>query len=116
MLFLSSGLADVTLRNTVIDPLPQQGKTIYDISAILNETVGDVPVSMLGMGPITNTLLENCHPGAKIMSLMPMESSPRLGRAQRELNLPSLSSTGRCGRQRQDIVVEENEEELEEVE
>lgn len=116
MLFLSSGLADVTLRNTVIDPLPQQGKTIYDISAVLNETVGDVPVSMLGMGPITNNLLENCHPGAKIMSLMPMESSPRLGRAQRELNLPSLSSTGRCGRQRQDIVVEENEEELEEVE
>ncbi|KAG7524770.1 arf-GAP with GTPase, ANK repeat and PH domain-containing protein 3 isoform X1 [Solea senegalensis] len=117
MLFFSSGPVDATPRSIAIDQLQQQGKTAYHISVILKETQGDVPVSMLGMGQITRTLVESCQPGAEVMSLMPMESSPRLGRAQQELNKwPSLSRTGRPGRPREEVVVEENEEELEEVE
>ncbi|XP_040910439.1 arf-GAP with GTPase, ANK repeat and PH domain-containing protein 3 isoform X1 [Toxotes jaculatrix] len=116
MLFLSSGAVDVTPRSTDIGQL-QQGKTVYHISVILKETQGDAPVSVQGMGRVTHTLVENRQPGREIISLVPMENSPRLGRAQQELNRwPSLSCTGRAGRQRDEVVVEENEEELEEVE
>ncbi|KAI3374310.1 hypothetical protein L3Q82_006150 [Scortum barcoo] len=111
-----SGTVDATTRSTAIGQ-QQQGKTAYHISVILNETQGDVPVSGLEMGRVTHTLVENCQPGGEIISVMPMENSPRLGRARQELDRwPSLSCTGRAGRQREEVVVEENEEELEEVE
>lgn len=116
MLFLSSGTVDATPRSTAIGQ-QQQGKTVYHISVILKETQGDVPVSELGMGRVTHTLVENCQPGGEIITVVPMENSPRLGRARQELDRwPSLSCTGRAGRQREEVVVEENEEELEEVE
>ncbi|XP_074507668.1 arfGAP with GTPase domain, ankyrin repeat and PH domain 3 isoform X1 [Sebastes fasciatus] len=116
MLFLSSGTVDATPRSTAIGQ-QQQGKTVYHISVTLNETQGDAPVSELGMGQVTDNLVENYQPGGEIISVVPMENSPRLGRARQELDRwPSLSCTGRVGRQREDIVVEENEEELEEVE
>ncbi|KAL3055291.1 hypothetical protein OYC64_018056 [Pagothenia borchgrevinki] len=116
MLFLSSGTVDVTPRSTAIGQ-QQQGKTVYHISVTLNETQGDALVSGLGMGRVTHTLVEDCHRGGEMMSVVPMENSPRLGRARQELDRwPSLSRTGRAGRQREEVVEEENEEELEEVE
>uniref|UniRef100_A0A672ZF47 Arf-GAP with GTPase, ANK repeat and PH domain-containing protein 3 n=1 Tax=Sphaeramia orbicularis TaxID=375764 RepID=A0A672ZF47_9TELE len=116
MLFLSSGTVDVSPRTTVFCQ-QQQGKTVYHISVILKETQGDEPVSELGMGRVTHTLVENCQPGEEIITAMPMENSPRLGRARQELDRwPSLNRAGRAGRQREEVVVEENEEELEEVE
>lgn len=116
MLFLSSGTVDATPRSTAIGQV-QQGKTVYHISVTLKETPGDAPVSMLGMGQVTHTLVENCQPGGEMISLVPMENSPRLGRARQEPDRwPSLICTGRAGRQREEVVVEENEEELEEVE
>ncbi|KAE8290824.1 Arf-GAP with GTPase, ANK repeat and PH domain-containing protein 3 [Larimichthys crocea] len=115
MLFLSSGTVDATPRSTAIGQ-QQQGKTVYHISVILKETEEDASVSDLGVGQVTHTLVENCQSGGEIISVMPMENSPRLGRARQELNRwPSLSSTGRARRQREEVVVEENEEELEEV-
>ncbi|XP_071348932.1 arf-GAP with GTPase, ANK repeat and PH domain-containing protein 3 isoform X1 [Trachinotus anak] len=116
MLFLSSGAVDATPRSTAIGQL-QQGKTVYHISVILKETQGDAPGSVLGMGRVTHTQVENCQPGGELISLVPMESSPRLGRARQELDRwPSLSCTGRAQRRKEEVVVEENEEELEEVE
>lgn len=116
MLFLSSGTVDATPRSTAICQ-QQQGKTVYHISVILNETQGDAAVSELGMGRVTHTLVEKCQPGREIISVVPMENSPRLGRARQELDRwPSLSRAGRARRQREEVVVEENEEELEEVE
>lgn len=116
MLFLSSGNVDVTSRTTATGQQQQQGKTIYHISVTLKETQGDAAVSELGMGRVTQTLVETCQPGGEIISVVPMENSPRLGRAWQELDRwPSLSCTGRV-RQREQVVVEENEEELEEVE
>ncbi|XP_042354431.1 arf-GAP with GTPase, ANK repeat and PH domain-containing protein 3 isoform X1 [Plectropomus leopardus] len=116
MLFLSSGTVDATPRSTVIGQ-QQQGKTVYHISVILNETQGDAVVSGLGMGRVTHTQVENCQPGGEIIRVVPMESSPRLGRARQEFDRwPSLSRTGRARRQREEVVVEENEEELAEVE
>lgn len=116
MLFLSSGTVDATPRSTAFCQ-QQQGNTVYHISVILKDTEGDAPVSGLGMGPVTHTLVENCQPGGEIISVVPMENSPRLGRARQELDRwPSLSCTGRAGRQREEVVVEENEEELAEVE
>lgn len=115
MLFLSSGTVDATPRNTTSQQ--QQGKTVYHISVILKETQGDAPESELGMGRVTHTLVDNCQPGGETISVMPMENSPRLGRARQDLDRwPSLSCSSRAGRQRDEVVVEENEEELEEVE
>ncbi|XP_031149919.1 arf-GAP with GTPase, ANK repeat and PH domain-containing protein 3 isoform X1 [Sander lucioperca] len=114
MLFLSSGTVDATPRSTAIGQ-QQQGKTVYHISVILNETQGDAPVSELEMGRVTHTLVKNCQPGGEIIGVVPMENSPRLGRARQELDRwPSLSFIGRAVRQREEVVVEENEEELEE--
>lgn len=115
MLFLSSGTVDATSRSTAIGQ-QQQGKTVYHISVTLKETQGDAAVSEPGMGRVTQTLVENCQQAGEIISVVPMENSPRLGRARQELDRwPSLSCTGRV-RQREEAVVEENEEELEEVE
>lgn len=114
MLFLSSGTVDATLKST---PISQQGRTVYHISVILKETQGDATVSKQGMGWVTHTLVENCQPRGEIISIVPMENSPRLGRARQAPDRwPSLSCTGRAGRRREEVVVEENEEELEEVE
>ncbi|XP_023126110.1 arf-GAP with GTPase, ANK repeat and PH domain-containing protein 3 isoform X1 [Amphiprion ocellaris] len=116
MLFLSSGTVDATPRTTSIGQ-QQQGMTVYHISVILKETQEDAAVSELGLGRVTHTLVENCQPKEEIMSVVPMEKSPRLGRARQELDRwPSLSFTGRGGRHREEVVLEENEEELEEVE
>ncbi|XP_044076748.1 arf-GAP with GTPase, ANK repeat and PH domain-containing protein 3 isoform X1 [Siniperca chuatsi] len=105
MLFLSSGTLDATPRSTAIGQ--QQGKTVYHISVILKETQGDAPVSELGMCRVTHTLVENCQPRGEIISVVPMENSPELGRARQELNRwPSLSCTGRAGRQREEVVEE----------
>ncbi|KAM8728448.1 uncharacterized protein AB9X84_001736 [Acanthopagrus schlegelii] len=117
MLFLSSGTVDATPRSTTFGQQQQQGKTVYHISVILNETQGDVLVPELGMGRVTHTLVERCQPGGALISIVPMEKSPRLGRARQEFDRwPSLSRTGRVRRQREEAVLEENEEELEEVE
>ncbi|XP_062260433.1 arf-GAP with GTPase, ANK repeat and PH domain-containing protein 3 isoform X1 [Platichthys flesus] len=116
MLFFSSGAVDATPRSSTIDPL-QQGKNVYCISVTLKETQGDAPVSGSGMGRVIHTLVDNCPQGGEKMSVLPMEKSPRLGRARQELHKwPSLSRAGRAGRQREEVVLEENEEELEEVE
>uniref|UniRef100_A0A7N5ZW81 Arf-GAP with GTPase, ANK repeat and PH domain-containing protein 3 n=1 Tax=Anabas testudineus TaxID=64144 RepID=A0A7N5ZW81_ANATE len=115
MLFLSSGTVDATLKSTAINQ-QQQGKTVYHISVILKETE-DAAVSKQGMGRVTHTLVENCQPRGEIISIVPMENSPRPGRARQEPDRwPSLSCTLRAGRRREEVVVEENEEELEEVE
>ncbi|XP_031721109.1 arfGAP with GTPase domain, ankyrin repeat and PH domain 3 isoform X1 [Anarrhichthys ocellatus] len=114
MLFLSSGTVDVTSRSTAIG---QQGKTVYHISVILNKAQEYAAVSELGTGQVAHNLVENCQPGGEIISMVPMENSPRPGRARHELDRwPSLSCSGRAGRQREEVVVEENEEELEELE
>ncbi|XP_020505221.3 arf-GAP with GTPase, ANK repeat and PH domain-containing protein 3 isoform X1 [Labrus bergylta] len=116
MLFLSSGTVDATPRSTAICE-QQQGNTVYHISVILNETLGHGAVSGPGIGRVAHTLVENCQPQEKMISVVPLEKSPRLHKAQRALNRwPSLSSTGRAARQRQEVVLEENEEEVEEVE
>ncbi|XP_039999136.1 arf-GAP with GTPase, ANK repeat and PH domain-containing protein 3 isoform X2 [Xiphias gladius] len=116
MLFLSSGTVDATPRTTAVGQL-QQGKTIYHVSVILKETQEDAPVSMLGMGRVIHTLVEDCQPGGEMISVVPMENSPRLGRARHEPDRwPSLSFAGRAGREREEVVLEENEEEVEEVE
>lgn len=116
MLFLSSGTVDATPRSTAIGQ-QHQGKTVYHISVVLKETQGDVAVPELGIGRVTHTLVENCQLGGEIISIVPMENSPRLGRTRPELDRwPSLSCTGRAKEQREEVVVEENEEELEEVE
>ncbi|XP_026169266.1 arfGAP with GTPase domain, ankyrin repeat and PH domain 3 isoform X2 [Mastacembelus armatus] len=116
MLFLSNGTVDVTQRNPVISR-QEQGKTVYHISVILKETQGDAAMPEVGMGRVTHTLVENCQPGGEIISIVPMENCLRLGRAQQELDRwPSFSYAGRAGRQREEAVVEENEEELKEVE
>lgn len=104
MLFLSSGTVDATPRTTNIGQ-QQQGMTVYHISVILKETQEDAAVSELGLGRVTHTLVENCQPKEEIMSVVPMEKSPRLGRARQELDRwPSLSFTGRSGRHREETV------------
>lgn len=116
MLFLSSGAVDATPPRSISVGQLQQGKTIYHISVILKETQENAPASVLGKGRVTHTQVDNCQPGGGMISLVPMENSPRLGRARHELDRwPSLSCTGRAGRQKEEVVVEENEEELEEV-
>ncbi|KAF7654360.1 hypothetical protein LDENG_00070780 [Lucifuga dentata] len=116
MLFLSSGTVDAIPRSAAIGEQQQQGKTVYHISVILKEVQHDELLSELGMGWVTDTLVENCQPRREIISVVPMENSPRLGRAGQELGRwPSLSRTGRAGRFKEEIVVEENEEESEGV-
>ncbi|XP_076000773.1 arfGAP with GTPase domain, ankyrin repeat and PH domain 3 isoform X1 [Genypterus blacodes] len=115
MLFLSSGTVDVIPKSTATGQ-EQQEKTVFHISVLLKEAQRDERVSELGMGRVTHTLVENCQPGEEIISAVPMEESPRQGRAGQELGRwPSLSRTGRAGRLKEEVVVEENEEELEEV-
>ncbi|TNN35101.1 hypothetical protein EYF80_054735 [Liparis tanakae] len=114
MLFLSSGTVDVTPRSTAIGP---PGNAVYQVAVALKETQGDAPVSPPGTGRVAHNLVENRPPGGEIIRIVPMENSPRLGRARHELDRwPSLSRPGRAGRQREEVVEEENEEELEEVE
>ncbi|XP_035761928.1 arf-GAP with GTPase, ANK repeat and PH domain-containing protein 3 [Neolamprologus brichardi] len=112
MLFLSSGNVDVTPRSTAIEQ-QQQEITVYQVSVILKETHTDAPVSELEMGQVTHTLVGNCQPNGEMTCIVQMEKSPRLGKAQHELSRwLSLSS---AGRHREEVVMEEDEEELEEV-
>lgn len=112
MLFLSGGTVDVTPRSSAVGP---PGNAVYHVTP--KETQGDAPVSPLGTGRVAHNLVENCPPGAEVIRMVPMENSPRLGRARHELDRwPSLSRPGRAGRQREEVVEEENEEELEELE
>lgn len=116
MLFLSSGTVDGSPRSTAIGQ-QHQGKTVYHISVVLKETQGDALSPELEMGLVAHTLVEECQPGGEVMSVVSMEKSPRQGRTRLELNRwPSLPSTGRGKEKRDEVVVEENEEELEEVE
>ncbi|KAM4551143.1 arfGAP with GTPase domain, ankyrin repeat and PH domain 3 isoform 1-T1 [Odontesthes bonariensis] len=113
MLFLSSGTVDTTPRNTTVGH-QHQGITVYHISVILKETQGDAAVSEPKMGQVTHNLVDDCQPKGELMNLVPMENSPRLGRARQDLNRwPSLSCTSRAGRQREEVVLEESEEEVE---
>lgn len=110
MLFLSSGTVDVTSKSTAAGQ-QHPGKTIYHISVVLNETQGDAVVPELGMTQITHNLAENSQPGGEIMNIIPLDRSPKLGRAQSELNRwPSQRCTGRAKEQRENIVEEESEE------
>lgn len=102
MLFLSSGQQ-------------HQGKTVYHISVVLKETERDAPVPELGMGWITHTLVESSQPGEEIIGV-PMENSPRLGLVRPKVDrCHPLGSTSRAKEPREEVAVEENEEELEEV-
>lgn len=116
MLFLSSGTVDGSPRSAAIGQ-QHQGKTVYHISVVLKETQGDALSPELEMGLVAHALVEKCQPGGEVMSVVPMENSPRQGRTRLELNRwPSLPVTGRGKEKRDEAVVEENEEELEEVE
>lgn len=116
MLFLSSGTVDGSPRSAAISQ-QHQGKTVYHISVVLKETQGDALLPELEMGLVAHALVEERQPGGEVMSVVPMEKSPRQGRTRLELNRwPSLPSTGRRKEKRDEVVVEENEEELEEVE
>lgn len=114
MLFLSSGTVDVAPKSTATgQQLP--GKTVYHISLVLNEIHGDAAVPDLGKARISHTLVDRSQPG-EIMNIVAMEHSPKLGRAQPELNRwPSRSCAGRAREEKEHRVVEENEEELDEV-
>ncbi|KAM3603874.1 uncharacterized protein V6R79_003356 [Siganus canaliculatus] len=117
MLFLSSGSVDATLRSAAIGQ-QQQEKSVHNIAVILKESQGDALVPETTVGQVSHTLVENSQPGGEMISVVPMENSPRLGRARQELDRwSSLSCTGRAGRQREEVVLEENEdEEVEEEE
>ncbi|XP_034039227.1 arf-GAP with GTPase, ANK repeat and PH domain-containing protein 3 [Thalassophryne amazonica] len=68
------------------------------------------------MGWDTHTPVENYQPGGEIINAVPMDSH-RLGGTQQELDRwASMSCTHRAGRRKEDVVLEENEEELAEVE
>lgn len=113
MLFLSSRTVDATPKSTATSQ-QQQEKTVYHISVILRETPGDAAVSKHGKHPVTHTLVEKCQQREEIISIVPMENSPKLGRLRYAPDRwPSLSWTGRAGRQQEEVVVEESEEELE---
>ena len=104
MLFLSSGQQ-------------HQGKTVYHISVVLKETERDAPVPQLEMGWITHNLGERSQRGEEIISVVPMENSPSLGLVRPKVDrCHPLGSTRRAKQQREEVSVEENEEELEEVE
>lgn len=116
MLFLSSGTLDVTPKSAATGH-QHLGKSVYHISVVLKETQGDaaVPELCLGKAQISCTPVENSQPGAA-MNIVAMEHSPKLGRAQLELDRwPSTSCAGRAREGNESVVVEENEEELDEV-
>lgn len=113
MLFLSSGSGDATPRSTASGQ-QQQGITVYHISVVLKEIQDDAVVSEPNMGQTAHNLVGNYQPKEELMNLVPMENSPRLGRARQELNRwPSLSYKSKVGRQREEVVFEVNEEEVE---
>nr|XP_061835347.1 arf-GAP with GTPase, ANK repeat and PH domain-containing protein 3-like isoform X1 [Nerophis lumbriciformis] len=100
MLFLSSGTVDATVGH----------QTTFHIPLALKETQGNAPVSELGMGRVTQTLVDGCQPGEEL--IVPMEDFPILCRTPQDLDRwPSL----RAGSLRPEVVVEENEEEEVEV-
>ncbi|MEQ2260091.1 hypothetical protein XENORESO_002431, partial [Xenotaenia resolanae] len=105
MLFLSSGTVDVTPRSA-IDGQKQEGITVYQLN--LKETKRDAASSEAKMGWFTNNLVEDTHLKGELMNLVPMENSPRPGRARQELiRWPSLSGTSRPGSRKEEVIVEE---------
>lgn len=114
MLFLSSGTLDVTPKSAATGQ-QHLGKTVYHISAVLNEIQGDAAVQELGTARISCPPVENSQPGAA-MNIVAMEHSPKLGRAQLELHRwTSKSCTDSVRDDKEHTVEEENEEELDEV-
>lgn len=114
MLFLSSGTLDVTSKSAATGQ-QHLGKAVCHISVVLNEIQGDAAVPELGKARISCTLVENSQPQAA-MNIVTMEHSPKLGRAQLELNRwPSKNCTGRAREENEHTLVEENEEELDKV-
>ncbi|CAF98454.1 unnamed protein product [Tetraodon nigroviridis] len=88
----ASGTLDVTLKSAATRQ-QHLGKTVYHISVVLNEIQGDAAVPELGKARISCTPVDNSQPGAA-MNIVAMEHSPKLGRAQLELNRwPSKSRT-----------------------
>lgn len=108
MLFLSSGTVDGTPRSAAVG-LQNQGKTVYRISVVLNETGDDALLQELEMGLVPHTLVEKCQPAAEVMSVVPMEKSPRQGRTRLYLDRWPSQVGPRRGEERRD------EEESEEV-
>ncbi|XP_015256198.1 PREDICTED: arf-GAP with GTPase, ANK repeat and PH domain-containing protein 3-like [Cyprinodon variegatus] len=107
MLFLSSGTVEVTPR-TARDGQQQDGITAYSLFVNLKETQRDAALSKAKMGWDNNNLFEDTHLKEKIMNLVPMENSPRPGRArQRIKRWPSLSSTSRPGSKKEEVIVKE---------
>uniref|UniRef100_A0A8C7YMY8 Arf-GAP with GTPase, ANK repeat and PH domain-containing protein 3 n=1 Tax=Oryzias sinensis TaxID=183150 RepID=A0A8C7YMY8_9TELE len=106
MLFLSRGTEVVTPKCA----RGQQGNTVHHTSGLLKQTQRDAALSEPKMGHVSWNLVENCQPKKEVMNLVPMENSPRLGRARQELSRwPPLSG---AERHREEAVVERPEEEL----
>lgn len=95
MLFLSSGTVDGSPRSAAVG-LQNQGKTVYRISVVLKETAEDAFLQELEMGLVPHTLVEKCQPAAEVMSVVPMEKSPRQGRTRLYLDRwPSQAGASR---------------------
>ncbi|RVE61967.1 hypothetical protein OJAV_G00175990 [Oryzias javanicus] len=106
MLFLSRGTEAVTPK-CAGGGQKHQGNTVHHISGLPKQTQRDASLSEPKMG---RDLVENCHLKKEVMNLVPMENSPRQGRARHELSRwPSLSGAERQG---EEAVVERAEEEL----
>ncbi|XP_043989292.1 arf-GAP with GTPase, ANK repeat and PH domain-containing protein 3 isoform X2 [Gambusia affinis] len=107
MLFLSSGTVDVTPRSAT-ERQQQEGITFYHLSITLKKPQRDAASSKPNMGWVTNNLVEDTHLKGELMNLVPMENSPRPGRARQKLGTwPSLSGTSRHGSSKEEVIVEE---------
>lgn len=107
MLFLSSGTVDGSTRSASVG-LQDQGKTVYRISVVLKETGEDALSQELEMGLVPHTLVEKCQPAAEVMSVVPMEKSPRQGRTRLYIDRwPPQAGVGR-GKERRDEEESEN--------
>ncbi|MEQ2187738.1 hypothetical protein GOODEAATRI_007701 [Goodea atripinnis] len=112
----NEGLYELTLSSqaewpgfllvNAIDGQKQEGITVYQLN--LKETKRDAASSEAKMGWFTNNLVEDTHLKGELMNLVPMENSPRPGRARQELiRWPSLSGTSRPGSRKEEVIVEE---------
>lgn len=107
MLLLSSGTVDVTPRSAT-ESQQQEGITFYHLSITLKKPQRDAASSEPNMGWVTNNLVEDTHLKGELMNLVPMENSPRPGRARQKLSTwPSLSGTSRHGSSKEEVIVEE---------
>ncbi|XP_054889838.1 arf-GAP with GTPase, ANK repeat and PH domain-containing protein 3 isoform X1 [Poeciliopsis prolifica] len=100
MLFLS-GTVDVTPRSAT-ESQQQEGLSFYHLSITLKKTQRDAASSEPNMGWVTT------HLKGELMNLVPMENSPRPGRARQKLSTwPSLIGTSRHGSSKEEVIVEE---------